>query len=119
MNLKLRVYGIDGDDAAELEELLWSIPEISDVRTGFRTRDPIPLGTIHASATSTVMTCAITYVALKFADEAIKDAYEVAKKSLLARLSAWQAEKNSAVEPKHRIYFTLSENGEYIVQGED
>jgi hypothetical protein len=74
MNLKLNVYGIDRDDATELEALLWSIPEINEVETRWRTRDSVPLGTIHASVAVTVMTCTITYVALKFTDEAIKDA---------------------------------------------
>ncbi len=116
VNLKLKVYGIDGDDATELEELLWSMAEIGDVETRWRTRDSVPLGTIHASVTMTVMTCTITYVALKFTDEAIKDAYKLFKENLIRRLKTWQDEKNAKLEVRHRLRFALSENGEIIIR---
>jgi len=77
MKLKLEIYGIDGDDAAELEELLWSLPEISDVSTKWKSRNYLPPGTIQASIDGSIVTCIISYVALKFADEAIKDGYKV------------------------------------------
>lgn len=116
MDLKLKVYGIDGDDAAELQELLWSMAEIADLETRWKTRDSVPAGTIHASVALTVMTCTITYVALKFTDEAIKDAYKLFKDKLIERLKAWQDEKNADLQGRHRLRFALSENGEIIIR---
>jgi hypothetical protein len=116
MNLKLKIYGIDGDDATELEELLWSMPEIGDVETRWRSRDSVPPGTIHASISPTVLTCTFTYIALKFADEAIKDTYKLFKDNLIERLKAWQDEKNANLKGRHRLHFALSENGEILIR---
>lgn len=119
MKLTLKVYGIDGDDAAELKELLWSLPEISDVKISWRTRDSLPLGTIHASVGGSVVKYAITYVALKFTDEALKDAYRLIKGNLVERIETWRDEKNAYLEPRYRLHFTLTEDGELVIRHDE
>jgi hypothetical protein len=62
----------------------------------------------------------VTYAFLQFGDEALKDAYKVAKQSLIERLEAFGAEKNQGREPCHRIQFSAAEDGQlFIVDPQD
>jgi hypothetical protein len=37
------------------------------------------------------------------------------KGKIIERLKAWQDDKNAKLEPRHRIRFALSEDGEMII----
>jgi len=117
MKIKVNVYGLDGFEARELEELISGLPEVHDVVTRYRASDhAIPLGEIRASASIPIAKFVIEFVGTVIATEIVKDVYKSAKEHLNARLGEWQEEKNQEREPKSRIHFTMLEDGEPIAR---
>jgi hypothetical protein len=115
--LRITVFGLEGLDSRELEELISGLAPVDEVVT-HNSMDDIEPGVIYASALHvtyivTFLGAGVTAVALGAAQEMGKDIYLAAKKTVQGKVKIWVSRKNA--KAPDRIHLVMSDDGELFI----